>query len=207
MKERYALVKFRPYSMEYTYKCDKTVKRGNIVLVPTAGYPEPQEVIVSKIKYLEDNELPVSKDRIKTVLSIVSKKDKDGKFNENLNKRYAFKEDKQANKNWIKENYSLDCDMDGLPYKYTLVHKIDNTVILTIFSYGKNSIIECDIGDVKTDFWISEQISCSSKPELKYVLHKLKTTLNNYIVNDDWDMLYIRKFLLYPNDRSEYIIY
>lgn len=207
MKERYAFVKFRPYSTEYVYKCDKSIKKGHIVLVPVSGYTELQEVIVSKIRYLEDKELPVSKDRIKLVSSILKVKDKDGKFNENLNKRYAFKEDKQVNKNWKKEKRDIDFDMEGLPYRYTITHILDINTKFTIFSKGKSAIIECDIGDDKGNIWISEEVVCSSKQELKYVLYRLKTTIDNYIVNDDWDFLYLRKFLAYPNDRSEHIIY
>jgi len=206
MKERYAFVKFRPYSGEYVYKCDKSVKKGYIVLVPVSGYSELQEVVVSKIKYLEDKELPVSKDKIKLVSDVIRKKDKYGKFKENLNKRYAFKEDKKVNKNWKKQKRDIDFDMQGLPYKYTLIHRLDKNTKFTIFSKGKNAIIECDIGDEEDSLWISEEIVCSSKQELKYVLHRLKTILDNYIVNDDWDILYIRKFLAYPNDRSGYII-
>jgi len=207
MKERYAFVKFRPYSGEYVYKCDKSVKKGYIVLVPVSGYSELQEVVVSKIKYLEDKELPVSKDKIKLVSDVIRKKDKYGKFKENLNKRYAFKEDKKVNKNWKKQKRDIDFDMQGLPYKYTLIHRLDKNTKFTIFSKGKNAIIECDIGDEEDSLWISEEIVCSSKQELKYVLHMLMTILDNYIVNDDWDILYIRKFLAYPNDRSGYIIW
>lgn len=77
MKERYALVKFQSFGFEYTYKCDKNVKRGNVVKVPVEGERELKEVIVSKIKYLTEDELPVPKERIKTVDSVVSEKDVD----------------------------------------------------------------------------------------------------------------------------------
>lgn len=204
MKERYALVKFRPKTMPYTYKCDENVKKGNIVLVPVSGYPEPKEVIVYKIKYLKDSHLPVSKDKIKSVLSVVSESDVENKFTENLNIRYYFEKDGQVDNNWVESREDSGFDVEGLPYKKTFTHK-NGKAVLSLFSKGKFSIILCDIGNIN-DFYDCEEISCSSKQEMKYVLNRLKIAVNNFLTDKEkYNEEYLLNIFKYPNDRNEYL--
>lgn len=198
MKERYALVKFRPYGYEYTYKCDKSVKKGNIVLVPGSGDDERNEVIVSKIKYLCDDELPVSKDRIKSVSSIVSEKDDQNQFYENLDERYAFKQDDKIEKYWVKKRkYDIKCEFEEMSHKYTLINKLDDAR-LSVFSDGEKFMIHCHIGSEGYDFALKEDIKCFYKQEVDYILNELKIAINNYYScadDDEFDIYYMQGIL------------
>lgn len=188
MKERYALVKFAPYTYEYTYKCDKNVKKGNIVRVPVAGYKKLQEVIVSKIKYLSDDELPVAKDKIKTVASVASEKDDDNRFYENLDEKYAFEKDVNVEKLWKKEKKSeiIYDDLEGMTYKYTLTSKKDDSQ-LSLFSDGEKFIIVGCIDRWDIDYAHKIEIKCRSKQETEYYLNKVKVAhYNSYFEDDEY---------------------
>lgn len=186
LKERYALVKFAPYTCEYTFKCDKNVKKGNIVRVLVHGYKKPQEVIVSKIKYLSDDELPVSKDRIKSVLSVVCEKDENNRFYENLDEKYAFKKDTNVEKLWKKEKRrEVYCDdLDDMMYKYTLTSK-KNDAKLSLFSDGSKFVIVGYVDRWDIDYVHKIKTKCWSIQEAEYILNKIKVAVYNYYFEDD----------------------
>ncbi len=78
--ERYALVIFQKFGRTYTYLADDDVVCGNVVLVPVGADGEIKSAYVKEIKYLEDEELPCPKSRIKNVLSVISKHDEKFEF-------------------------------------------------------------------------------------------------------------------------------
>lgn len=195
MKKRYALVKFRPYTYEYTYSCDKSVKKGNIVLVPVSGYNELQKVIVSKIRYLEDDELPVSIGEIKAVSRIVSRTDVNNEFYENLDELYAFEKDEKVEKTWVKKRFEKYQFLNELPYKYSLLNGRSK---LHLFADGKNFIIECRATDPGLNFFSTAKIKCSSRQERDYVLNNLKIAIYRVNSGEIDDEYYIQDVLRNP---------
>lgn len=79
-KQKYIYVKFEESDMEYIYQTDLNCKIGNIVEAPTLNYVIMKKAIVTKIKHLSDNELPIDKSRILRISKIFSKKDEEGVF-------------------------------------------------------------------------------------------------------------------------------
>ncbi len=78
--DRYALVIFQKGGREYTYLADDNIVCGNVVLVPVGADGEQKSAYVKDIKYLEDDALPCAKNRIKKVLSVISKHDEKFEF-------------------------------------------------------------------------------------------------------------------------------
>ncbi len=195
MKKRYALVKFRPYTYEYTYSCDKSVKKGNIVLVPVSGYNELQKVIVSKIRYLEDDKLPVSIEKIKTVSRVVSQTDIKKEFYENLDELYAFEKDEKAEKNWIKKRIEKYQSLNELPYKYTLLNGKSK---LHLFGGAKNFVVECCATYPGFNFFSTAKIKCSSRQERDYVLNNLKIAIYRVNSGEIDDEYYIQDVMRNP---------
>lgn len=126
MKERYALVKFRPFSkLLYTYSCKKDVKKGNVVLVNTAGTNRLQEALVAKIRYLHPWELPVEKECIKPIIAIKHVSVDNTMFCEKLDIRYAFTSDINVEKKWMVDDFFYDGEVEGFSFsvRYRYIKK------------------------------------------------------------------------------------
>lgn len=203
MKERYALVKFRPFLKHlYTYACDNQVKKGYVVTVDTSDSNIKQEVLVAKIKYIKDSKLPVPKNRIRKILSIVSKNHDNTKFCENRKKRYLFTPNPEIEKNWIKTKSTYKYSMYDVPFRYALRH-VKNIAHMGVFFSKKSWIIELEVGNFSQENFFCKEIICSSIYEFNYVINRIKTEIQKYIAGEiSIDML--EQICIAPNDRPEY---
>lgn len=202
MKKRYALVKFQPFTNAlYTYSCDESVKKGNVVSVETSGYPFLQEALVAKIRYLHPWELPVDIEKIKPIIAIVHQTPDNTKFCEDLNKRYSFTPNVDIEKNWIEEKNAYEGQIEGCPF-LTMFKHISKPASITIFSNKKHCILEIDVGDLLSENFLCVETYCSSRQELNYDVNVLKTKIQDYFDNK-LSIDELEKICYSPNDRPE----
>lgn len=196
MKEKYAFLKFRPHSTRtYIYKCDDSIEKGNIVLVNTSTESAPQEALVDRVDFLEEDELPIAKEDIKSVCKIISQNADNSKFCENAQLRYKIDLPDNIARNWIEQRQYLDCPYDVIIITHTSGAKI---IVNCDYNFG---VIAISVPARNGNSAVEHEIYTSENYELNYVLTKLKINIHNYIVTPTKSNYQkLREYLLKPND-------
>ena len=175
-RQKYALVKFKPFGKEYTYSCDDNVKKGNVVLVGV-GDSETKKAIVTDVCYFAEGALPCEKERIRNVIEIVSQEDETGEFFEDLNKRFALEEPRLMNALWARaEDY--DEYAEQLPLYGDIEHRIGGRI--TVFKTPTHFVICYAIRD-----FAEGKCEAYSKADMLAITKNLKSGIDFYMRHRD----------------------
>ena len=143
-RQKYALVKFKPFGREYTYSCGDDVQKGNVVLVGVGLKGEQKHAIVTDVCYFAEGALPCEESKIQPILEIVSERDFGREFFEDVNKLFALEEPRMMNALWSRaENY--DEYQEELPLYGDIEHKSGGRI--TVFKTPISFVIRYSIRD------------------------------------------------------------
>ena len=176
-RQRYALVKFKPFGKEYTYACDDGLKKGNIVLVGVGDGGEEKRAIVTDVSYFAEGALPVDKDKIRHIIDVVDEEDTEGEFYEDLNKRFEMEEPRLMNALWSRaEDY--DEYPEHLPLYGDIEHKIGGRI--TVFQAPTEYVVRYSIRDFDEGRYMAY-----SKAEMLSITKNLKSGIDFYMRHRD----------------------
>jgi|GEM_PF-5857340 len=172
-RQKYALVRFKPFGKEYTYACEDDLKIGSVVLVGVGGGKETKRAIVTDVSYFAEGALPCEKERIQKVIEVVSEEDETGEFFEDLNKRFELEEPRLMNALWTRaENY--DEYPEELPLYGDIEHKIGGRII--VFKTPTHFVIRYMIRD-----FTEGRCEAYSKAEMLLITKNLKSGIDFYM--------------------------
>lgn len=176
-RQRYALVKFKPFGKEYTYSCGDDVKSGNVVLVGVGDGGEEKEAIVTEVCYFAEGALPCEKEKIHPVLEVVSEEDFDGEFFEDMNVLFSREEPRMMNALWSRaEDY--DEYPEQLPLYGDIEHKMGGRI--TVFKTLTEFVIRYSIRDFTEGRYVAY-----SKAEMLAITKNLKCGIDFYMRHRD----------------------
>ena len=179
-KQKYALVKFKPFGKEYTYSCGDDVEKGNVVLVEAGDKQECKHAIVDEVCYFAEGALPCDKQNIKPVLEVVSKTDVAGEFFEDLNKRFLLEEPRYMNAFWSRAE-DFDEYQEQLPLYGDIEHRYGGRI--TVFKTPTEFVIRYEIRDFAVGKFVAY-----SKAEMLAITKNLKCGIDFYMRHRDGDM-------------------
>ncbi len=172
-KQKYALVRFKPFGKEYTYSCGDDVAAGNVVLVGVGDRGETKRAIVSEVCYFAEGALPCDKAQVRAVLEVVSDEDYAGEFYEDMNKLFAREEPRMMNALWSRaEDY--DEYSEQLPLYGDIEHKYGGRI--TVFKTPTEFVIRYSIRDFTEGRW-----EAYSKVEMLAITKNLKCGIDFYM--------------------------
>ena len=176
-RQKYALVRFKPFGKEYTYSCGDDVAKGNVVLVGVGDGGEQKEAIVTEVCYFAEGALPCEKEKIHPVLEVVSEEDFDGAFYEDMNVLFAREEPRMMNALWSRaEDY--DEYPEQLPLYGDIEHKYGGRI--TVFKTLTEFVIRYSIRDFTDGRYVAY-----SKAEMLAITKNLKSGIDFYMRHRD----------------------
>ncbi len=140
-KETYLYVQFKDSSAEWIYKSKGTFHVGDIVEAPVFKGAIVNIAIIKKIVKLQDNELPIEKERILTIAKKLNKKTYEKDFHplkfmkKHIKNNYLKEWEFASEDDWIKVYRS---SFDGQ------------------ISYEKDGVLICSLGDILNQNYFQE---------------------------------------------------
>ena len=176
-RQKYALVRFKPFGKEYTYACGDDVSAGSVVLVGVGEKDEEKRAIVTDVSYFAEGALPCEKEKIRNILEVVSDRDYTGEFYEDLNKLFQKEEPRLMNALWSRaEDY--DEYPEQLPLYGDIEHK--NGGRITVFKTATEYVIRYTIRDFEGGRYVAY-----SKAEMLAITKNLKSGIDFYMRHRD----------------------
>ena len=176
-RQKYAIVRFKPFGKEYTYACGDEVKAGNVVLVGVGDKGEEKRAIVTDVSYFAEGALPCEKDKIRNIIAVVSERDETGEFYEDMNELFAREEPRLMNALWSRaEDY--DEYPEHLPLYGDIEHRMGGRI--TVFKTLTEYVICYAIRDFEEGRYVAY-----SKAEMLSVTKNLKCGIDFYMRHRD----------------------
>ena len=158
-KEKYAYVAFSKNGFKYIYKCGPNIKVGNVVNAPTLNYSMSSEAVVTRIVKLDDDHLPIEKNKILTLTEVLDKKYVDPKI-----------KDLRFMKRMIIRKYLREWEK-GFKNDWVIVYRSNYGASI---SYEKDGVLEVYYGDIESEEWFFEY-TITTTENLKTKLNYVKT--------------------------------
>ncbi|MBR4801073.1 MAG: hypothetical protein IK048_05360 [Clostridia bacterium] len=176
-RQKYALVRFKPFGKDYTYSCGDDVKEGNVVLVGVGDGKEQKRAVVTEVCYFAEGALPCPAEQIREIIEVVEEEDYNGEFFEDMNVLFAREEPRLMNALWSRaEDY--DEYPEQLPLYGDIEHKYGGRI--TVFKTMTEFVIRYAIRDFAEGRYVAY-----SKGEMLGITKNLKCGIDFYMRHRD----------------------